>query len=265
MPETVHSADGTLIAFDRQGSGPAIVLVAGALDDGTENAPLASELAASFTVYNYARRGRGASGDTPPYAVAREVEDLAALIAEAGGTANVHGVSSGGALALAAAAAGLPIDRLSVYEVPYLTDNEMLGRWRGYVRDLRKAIANGPPGLPLELFNRVAGIPDQQIEASRTTPQWAAAMTLEHTLAYDAAILGDGHPPTDSLTGIRQPTLAATGGGSGIFEASADAIAAAVPNAERVVLAGQGHVADSHVVADALRAFFGRPYSPRST
>ncbi|HWM12675.1 MAG TPA: alpha/beta hydrolase, partial [Solirubrobacteraceae bacterium] len=115
----VTSRDGTSIEYDLQGSGPAVVLVGGGLDDGAENVPLAAELAASFSVVNYARRGRGASGDTAPYAVAREVEDLEALIEVAGGRAHVVGISSGGALALEAAAAGLPIDRLAVYEVPY--------------------------------------------------------------------------------------------------------------------------------------------------
>lgn len=100
----VTSKDGTSIAYERAGRGPAIVLVGGGLDDGSENAPLASALAERFTVYNYARRGRGGSGDTPPYAVSREIEDLDALIAEAGGMAHVYGVSTGGALALEAAA-----------------------------------------------------------------------------------------------------------------------------------------------------------------
>jgi pimeloyl-ACP methyl ester carboxylesterase len=94
---TVMSRDGTSIAFERAGAGPALVLVGGSLDDGSENAPLAAELARTFTVVNYARRGRGASGDTPPYAVDREIEDLSALVADAGGRAHVVGVSSGGA------------------------------------------------------------------------------------------------------------------------------------------------------------------------
>lgn len=116
----VMSNDGTSIAYDRQGSGPAVILVTGGLDDGSENAPLADELGRHFTVYNYNRRGRGHSGDTEPYALEREIEDIGALVAEAGGTANLYGVSSGGALVLQAAAAGLAIDRLAVYEVPYM-------------------------------------------------------------------------------------------------------------------------------------------------
>jgi len=116
----VTSADGTAIAYERTGSGPAVILVGGGLDDGAENAPLAPELAERFSVYNYARRGRADSGDTPPYALEREIEDLDALIAEAGGSAHLFGASSGGALVLEAAAAGSAVDRAAVYEVPYM-------------------------------------------------------------------------------------------------------------------------------------------------
>ena len=114
----VTSADGTSIAYDRQGTGPAVILVGGVLDDGSENAPLAALLAEHFTVYNYARRGRAPSGDTPPYAVEREVEDLDALIAAAGGSAHLYGASSGGAVALEAAAAGSAIDKIVVWDLP---------------------------------------------------------------------------------------------------------------------------------------------------
>jgi len=121
----VTSKDGTSIAYDRHGSGPAVILVGGGLVDPatgragrSENAPLARELAEHFTVYNYDRRGRGDSGDTLPYALEREIEDLEALITEAGGSAHLYGVSSGGALVLEAAAAGIAADRLAMYEVP---------------------------------------------------------------------------------------------------------------------------------------------------
>jgi pimeloyl-ACP methyl ester carboxylesterase len=130
----VTSKDGTSIAYDRQGSGPAAaVLVGGAAVDRSENAPLDTELAAWFTVYNYDRRGRGDSYDTLPYAVARELEDLGALVAEAGGRAHLYGVSSGGALALEATAAGIAVDRLAVYEVPYDMADGAPQRQRDYV------------------------------------------------------------------------------------------------------------------------------------
>ncbi|MBA3261327.1 MAG: alpha/beta fold hydrolase [Thermoleophilaceae bacterium] len=129
----VISKDGTSIAYERVGKGPAVILVTGGLDDGSENAPLATELAESFTAYNYNRRGRGESGDTLPYALDREIEDIEARVAEAGGSAHLYGVSSGGALALEAAAAGVAIDKLAVYEVPYNMADDWPQRWGEYV------------------------------------------------------------------------------------------------------------------------------------
>jgi pimeloyl-ACP methyl ester carboxylesterase len=128
----VTSADGTSIAYQRDGSGPAVILIGGGLDDGSENAPLARELAENFTVYNFARRGRGDSGDTQPYAVQREIEDIGAIAAMAGGSASIFGVSSGGMFAFEAAAAGLPVGRLAVYEVPYDTAADAIERAREY-------------------------------------------------------------------------------------------------------------------------------------
>ncbi|HEX6756361.1 MAG TPA: alpha/beta fold hydrolase [Mycobacteriales bacterium] len=113
--ETVTSADGTTIAYDRLGEGPAVVLVSGGSVDRQSNAPLAELLAPDFTVFNYDRRGRGPSGDAETYAVEREFEDLAAAVAAAGGTAGVYGASSGAVLALRAAAAGVPMAGLALW------------------------------------------------------------------------------------------------------------------------------------------------------
>jgi pimeloyl-ACP methyl ester carboxylesterase len=253
---TVTSKDGTSISYTRRGRGPAVILATGALDDGSENEPLAEALATRFTTYNYARRGRGESGDTPPYAVAREIEDLEALIAEAGGRAHLYGVSSGGALSLEAAAAGAAVDRLALYEVPYFVDAGMSQAWRGYVAELRAALAHGQPGTPLELFHRLAGFSDEDIAAARASPFWAAAQALEHTLAQDAACIGEGEPPTARLATIGAPCLVASGGGTDFIEAAADAIAASMPNAERRTLDGQGHVVEPTVMAPVLEQFF---------
>jgi pimeloyl-ACP methyl ester carboxylesterase len=250
----VMSKDGTAIAYDRQGHGPAVVLVGGGLDDGSENAPLASELAAHFTVYNYARRGRGHSGDTPPYAVEREIEDIAALIAEAGGSANVYGVSSGGMFALEAAAAGLPIDKLAVYEVPYDIADDAPQRYRQYRERLAAALAGGRRGDAVELFMRLAGASEEDIAGARNSPYWPGVESLAHTLAYDAARYGQ--PPTARLATITQPTLVLTGGGNGFFDLAADVAAACIPRAERLTIAGQGHVADPKAVATVLERFF---------
>lgn len=252
----VTSKDGTTIAFERKGHGPAVILTTGALDDGSENAPLATELAGRFTVLNYARRGRGSSGDTPPYALEREIDDLEALLTEAGGTAHLYGVSSGGALALEAAAAGLPVQLIAVYEVPYFVDDDFAESWRTYVGQLGSALTDGQPGDALALFHRLTGFSDDDIAKARTSPHWLAAQALEHTLAYDAACLGDGAPPIGRLAGIANPTLVATGGGQPFLEEAADAIAATVPQAERLVLDGQGHVVDPSAMATALTRFF---------
>ena len=248
----VTSKDGTTIAYERQGSGPALILVGGGLDDGAENAPLAAELARSFTVFNYARRGRGDSGDTLPYAVEREIEDLQALVAEAGGTAHLYGVSSGGALALEAAAAGVAIDRIAVYEVPYSIATAP--QWREYAERLGVALAEGRRGDAVELFMRVAGASDASVAAARSSPLWPGLEALAHTLAYDAACLGDGLPPARFAT-IAQPTLVATGGGAEFFEQAGDAVAASLPNAERLVMPRQSHVADPQAVAPVLERF----------
>jgi pimeloyl-ACP methyl ester carboxylesterase len=252
----VTSKDGTSIVYDRHGSGPAVILVGGGLDDGSENAPLAAELAKHFTVYNYARRGRGGSGDTLPYAVEREIEDIEALIVEAGGSACVYGVSSGGMFALEAAAAGLAIEKLAVYDVPYDTAEDAPQRYRLYGEQLDAALAEGRRGDAVELFMRLAGASEESIAGAKGSPYWPGLETLAHTLAYDAACYGQ--PPTARLATIRQPTLVATGGGDGFFELAADAITASIRRAERRIFEGQGHVADPKAVAPVLERFFVR-------
>jgi pimeloyl-ACP methyl ester carboxylesterase len=262
MINRVTSKDGTPIAYDREGSGPAVILVGGGLDDGSENAPLVPELAERFTVYNYARRGRGGSGDTQPYALAREIEDLEALITEAGGSAHLYGVSSGGGLVLEAAAAGVAAQRIGVYEVPYCTSDETLRRAREFVALLGPAIEEGRRGDALAAFMRFAGSSEEDIEAGRGHPMWAASEALAHTMVYDTACMAGYRPPTDRLATITQPTLVATGRARDpqppdFFGAAADAIVASVPHPERVVLEGQPHVADPKAVAAMLRRFFG--------
>ena len=197
----VTSKDGTRIAYDRQGGGPDVVLVGGGLDDGSENATLAAELVDHFTVYNYARRGRGDSGDTPPYAVEREIEDIEALVAEAGGSAHLYGVSSGGMFALEAAASGLAIDRLAVYEVPYDTADDAPRRYQEYRERLGAMLAGGRRGEAVELFMRLAGSSEEDIRGTRTSPYWsgleALAMLGEGTWRPDAVLLDVMMPGLD--------------------------------------------------------------------
>jgi pimeloyl-ACP methyl ester carboxylesterase len=260
----VTSKDGTPIAYERMGSGPAVILVTGGLDDGSENTPLAAELAEHFTAYNYSRRGRGNSGDTLPYAVQREIEDIGALVAEAGGSAHLYGVSSGGALALEAAAAGIAIDKLAVYEVPYNMAGDWRQRWRDYVAQLGAALAEDRRGDALGLFMWLAGSSDEDVAAVRSSPYWPGMEAVAHTLAYDAACLGDGRPPAARLANITQPTLVATGGphppGAASWvlalDQAADAIAASIPHAERRTIEGQSHVVDPKALAPVLARFF---------
>ena len=258
----VTSKDGTSIAYDRIGSGPAVILTGGF--DRSENGPLAQELAAHFTVYNYDQRGRGDSGDTLPYAVQREIEDLQTLIVEAGGSAHLYGISAGGALALEAAAAGIAIDKLAVYEVPYGFAGDPY-QWRVYVDTLEALLAKGRRGDAFALFMQTAGTSEEDIVAARKSPVWTSLEALAHTLVYGAACLGDGRPPTVRLAKITQPTLVLTGtkldphmGGlsSEVFDQAADAIAASIPRAERQTVDGQTHMVDAKVLAPVLERFF---------
>jgi pimeloyl-ACP methyl ester carboxylesterase len=257
MEETVVSKDGTSIAYRVAGNGPALILVGGGLDDGSENIPLAMELAKRFTVDNYARRGRGASGDRAPYAMAREIEDIEALILESGGTAHVFGVSSGGALALEAVMAGAAAAQLAVYEVPYDLAEETPELQRHYTEELSKLLAEGRRSDALQLFMRMAGSTDDDIAEARESAFWASLEKLAPTLAYDAECLGDRKPPLRGLAVLGVRVLVITGGGFPPFEAAADAMAEAIPAGTRLVLADQGHVADPTVLAEALGSFFG--------
>jgi hypothetical protein len=262
----VTSKDGTKIAYERKGKGPPVVLMGGALDDGSENAPLVPRLASVFTVVNYARRGRGGSGDTPPYAVEREIEDLEALIVATGGPAHAFGASSGGALALEAAAAGLAIDRLAVYEVPYNMDDDGPHWNRSDVPGVDALLADGRRGDVVELFMRAVGSSEEDIAGAKASPFWSGLEALAPTLGYDAACIGEGPPPVERLATITQPTLVATGGGTpdshagglppGFMDRAADAIATSIPRAEREIVEGGGHMVEAEVVAPVLDRFF---------
>jgi Alpha/beta hydrolase family len=259
----VISRDGTEIAYERAGNGPAVILVGGGITDRKENAPLVPRLAELFTVVNYDRRGRGASSDTAPYAVAREVEDIDALIAEAGGTAHLYAVSSGGALAFECAASGSSIGKIGVYEVPYNLSPDWPDVWREYADELERSLASDDRGAAFEAFMRVTGAADAEIDALRTAPFWPDLEAIAHTLFYDAACLGNGQPQLDRLATIRQPVLVLTGDDRPpdaarwihALDDAADAIAAAIPAAQRMTLKGQSHVADPDVVTSCVAQF----------
>jgi len=255
MP-TITSADGTTIAFDRTGAGPALILVDGAMCYRAAGPmrPLAERLAGSFTVYTYDRRGRGESGDTPPYTIDREVEDLAALVAEAGGTAYGYGISSGGALLLAAAAAGVEFNRLAFYEVPFTGDTANKAT---YTRDLHGLLAAGRHGDAVARFMTLVGMPSPAIDGMRASPAWPALEAIAPTLAYDDAVLGDGTVPRARAEVVKAPALVLDGGASPEpLRAAASGLAQALPDARHETLAGQTHDVDPDAVAPALIAFF---------
>lgn len=262
----VTSQDGTIIAYERSGSGPGVVLVSGALGDGSGNVPLAAELSRRFTVVNYARRGRGGSSDTFPYAVEREFEDLATVIQTLDEPRYLYGGCSGGALALEAVAAGLTgTAKIAVYEVPYNISTEWLRQWRDYIDGIQAALAVGERHAALELFLRITGASDEDVVAARSAPFWDGAVSLAHTLAYDAACLGSGQPSSARLAAVRQPTLILTGTAGhapdaaawmAAMDGAAEAMVAGLPRGRRGVLEGQGHSPDPAVLAAALADFF---------
>ena len=257
----VTSADGTSIAFERFGGGPAVIVVGGATCDRAMTRPLAEELGRHFTVINYDRRGRGDSGDTQPYAIEREVEDLGALIAEAGSMASVYGHSSGAGLALHAAARGLPIARLVLHEPPYAPDTEEERRIsREYGEKLRAILAEGRRGDAVALFMTTVGMPPEMVEGVRNEPWWAKMEEVAPTLAYDSEIMGDvsggGTIPAGLIGAVTVPALVLCGGVSPewMIEVGRQ-ISDGLPNGRLRVLDGQEHVVPPDVLAPVLAEF----------
>ena len=236
----VTSADGTSIAYERRGAGAPVILVGGAFNDRTPVAGLAEVLAGDFTTIAYDRRGRGSSGDAGTYAIEREIEDIAALIAEAGGTASVFGHSSGAVLALEAAAAGLPIEKLVAYEPPYATPEHLRA---DVVEKVRAQLAAGDRDGAVATFLMVAGTPAEMVEGMKAAPVWGWFTALAHTLPYDLAICGPGaRPRADHLARISVPALVIGGGASPEeLQSGARVAASLVPGARHETLEGQDH------------------------
>jgi len=256
--ETVTSADGTTIAFDQLGSGTPLVLVSGAACDRAVDTAIAEALARHFTVLNYDRRGRGDSTDTAPYAVEREIEDLEVLLAAAGGSATVVGLSSGAALAAHAAASGVPIGHVVMWEPPFRLDAEGQRQSKEYAERLTALLAEDRRGDALALFMGMVGLPEEMIAGIRQSPYWATGEGLAPTLAYDAAVLGDGGVPEARFADIAAPTLVLAGAASpDWFRDSAQAAAVAIPGAAYDVLPGQTHDVAPDVLAAAVRGFVG--------
>jgi len=265
----VTSKDGTPITFDQLGEGPAIVLVCGGSVDRSSNESLAVALAPHFTVYNYDRRGRGDSGDKPPYAVEREVEDIEALIDEAGGSAFLYGISSGAALALEAADR-LPtkVKKLALYEVPYIIGDSRPRPPADTARVYNELVGAGRRGDAAEYFmTQVVGLPVEFAAQARSSPWWPNQEALAHTLAYDATIMGDYSLPTELAASVKTPTLVMAGGASWDWiRLTAQTLARAIPNAEYRVLEGQQHNVAPEAIAPALEEFLmGKEAVPGSS
>lgn len=260
MDKLTTSRDGTSLAYGVIGQGPTVILVSGAMSTGGTVTPLAHRLADRCTAVVYDRRGRGESGDTEPYAVEREVEDLAALIEAVGGAAALFGVSSGGALVLEAAASGLPVRRAAVYEVPFA--DFLAGgaeREATYKEQLNKTLAEGRRGDAVELFLRLTGLGEEMIQGARQSPMWAGMEAVAPSLAYDDAVMGDGLLPRARLAAISVPVLVAAGGASPEWMLGANrALAEAVPEGTYRVLEGQTHMVEPEVLGPVLADFLTR-------
>jgi len=261
----ITSKDGTVIDYERSGQGPALILVDGAMcsRDFGPMPKLAPLLAPHFSVYAYDRRGRGKSGDTLPYSPQREVEDIAALIQEAGGSASLVGLSSGGALALEAAASGLPIDKVVTYEPPYVgvTGN---GAVPDHQARLQALVAEGDRGGAVKYFMRsMVGAPAPMVVMMQLMPWiWRKLKAVAHTLPYDAAVMSGFEVPAARLAEVRVPALVMHGSKTDARLArAAEAVAAAVPGALHRTLPGQTHNVSPGALTPALIEFLAAPHA----
>ncbi len=266
---TIISKDGTSIAFDQLGQGPALILVAGATATRVAAAALSATLAPHFMVFAYDRRGRGESGDTAPYAVEREVDDIEALIDEAGGSAFVFGHSSGAVLALEAARL-LPtkITKLAVYEPPFIIDDSRPPAPEDYVAHLTELVSSGHRGEAVAYFmTEAVRAPVEMVAQMRQSPMWPELEKVAHTIAYDGTIMGNtmrGDPkPLRKWAAVTAPTLVMDG--TVFFGREADhlflrhgaqELANILPDAQHRTLEGQDHGPADDVLSPALQAFF---------
>jgi pimeloyl-ACP methyl ester carboxylesterase len=262
--DKVYSHDGTTIAFDRVGQdGPALILVNGALSKRVDAASLAADLAPHFSVFTYDRRGRGESGDTPPYSVEREIEDLNAIIAKAGGSVFVYGHSSGAVLALKAARQPKSsIKKLAVYEPPILVDNSRPRPPEDYYTRLTELVSAGRRSEAVAYFmTEGLQVPAEALAQMQKSPAWPAFEAMAHTLVYDNAIVADTMLgkllSKDQWASIRMPTLVMDGGNSPVYmHTGAQALLDVLPNAQHHRFPGQSHGVANQVLVPVLVDFF---------
>ena len=264
MSGAVTSRDGTKLAFDRAGDGPPVVLVDGALSHrrASPNGPVAELLAERHAVYTYDRRGRGESGDTAPYEVAREIEDVEAVIAEAGGSAFLYGISSGGVLALEAACRLDCIDALALFELPFVVDDTRPPIPQDFAAHLTELIAAERRGEAVRYFMTAGvGLSKPVVAMMRVMPMWSRLKAVAHTLPYDAALLGPdtggGRPlPVDRWASLTVPTLVMDGGKSPAWMRNSAQALAALLGAEHRTLDGQTHMVKPRALAPVLDTYF---------
>ncbi|WP_138759961.1 alpha/beta fold hydrolase [Modestobacter altitudinis] len=256
--ETVTSADGTSIAYETFGAGALLITVCGATCDRALMRPTAQALGEHFRTVTYDRRGRGDSGDTLPYSVDREVEDIAALIDQLGGPAHLYGHSSGAGLVLHAVAAGLPVGDFVLHDPPYSPDDRSSrDEARQYGLTIRSLLSQGRRADALETFCRLTGMPDDVIDGMRGTHRWAELLALAPTLAYDSAVMGDidngGAVPEDVAARITRTGLVLVGGESPPFMAEVSRrLAQRLPGGRHIVIEGHGHVVPPDVLAPLI-------------
>lgn len=260
--QRVTSKDGTRIAYEKSGSGPALLLVNGALATRSGSSTLAKLLATHFTVYSYDRRGRGDSADTKPYRVEREIEDMAALIEAAGGSAYVYGKSSGACLALEAASSlGDKIKKLAIYEAPYNEAAGAAAQWKEFTSKLDGLLAADRRADAVTLFMKFVGASDEAIAGMRASAAWPAMEAMAPTLAYDNAVVGDDRSvPVEVAAKVKAITLVMDGGASSgpmpYMRPTADKLAKAIPGARRHTIEGQAHDVSPEALAPVLLKFF---------
>lgn len=259
----VTSKDGTQIGYTVVGSGPAIILVDGAMcsRDMGPATPLASELQDRFTVYTYDRRGRGESGDTKPYATQREVEDLAAVIEAAGGSAKIYAISSGVAVALEAANSIPGITGMVLYEAPMFTDTTRKPVPVDFVQRMDQLVADGNgAGAVKHFMQNGIQVPWFVLLMMQTFGMFKKMAPVGHTLPYDVAFVSPFWTykplPANRWPNATMPVLAIGGGKSEPWMQNAQkAIAANLPNAKHKTLAGQNHMVGAKAIAPMIKEF----------
>jgi pimeloyl-ACP methyl ester carboxylesterase len=262
VAEKTTSADGTPIAFDRVGDGPPLIIVGGAWNTRQSAGELAERLADAFTVFTYDRRGRGDSGDTPPYVVEREVEDLEAVIEAAGGSAALFGHSSGGALALETTSRSVRVSKLAVYEIPYIVDDSRPPLAEDYIEHIEELVAAGRRAEVVSYFmTEAVGMPPEMANQMAESPMTASMEPVAHTVAYDGRVMlrgnmSGGPLPSEWRDSVTVPTLVMDGGNSPEWlHSSARALVRLLPDVCYRTLEGQDHAAAPEAIAPQLEEF----------